>query len=191
MTDHTSLHGQRSDDGRAPQIEEYVKKSVEYALNEMGMLHDSVLMLDLGCDYGFAMHHAKQLNPAVQPIGVDLYYTINPFDLDIRRESLEDPRLVEKLDCGLPGLIFVNHTLEHLYNPYILMSSIHRLSSRDSRIFIAVPHGLDDWSRAEGHYTIWTPAWLEHFCKLCGWSAASIVIQEFRPGHREIWGIFE
>lgn len=191
MTDHTSLHGQRSDDGRAPEIEEYVKKSVQYALNEMEMLHSSVLMLDLGCDYGFAMHHAKQLNPAVQPIGVDLCYTINPFDLDIRRESLEDPRLVEKLDCGLPDLIFVNHTLEHLYNPYILMSSIHRLSSRGSRIFIAVPHGLDDWSRAEGHYTIWTPAWLEHFCKLCGWSAASIVIQEFRPGHREIWGIFE
>lgn len=184
---HTSLHNYDAD-GRDRQIEEYIRHSVDFALLNCAPYST---MLDLGCDYGYAMYYAKSCSLEIRDlIGVDLYYKSNPFNLDIRRESLIDPLLLSKLGIYRPDVfIFLNHSLEHLHDPYSLMRNLDPFKRR-SNLFVAVPHCDSPWALEPGHYTIWNEKWLTHFMEMFGWKCVNVDTREFRLGHVEIWGVF-
>ena len=181
---HTGHHD-LDENGLSPEIEGYINQSCEWVQSHMGVPGS---VLDAGCDYGHALKVWRDRGVFTLK-GIELYAEKNPYKFDISRESLEDPLLPAKLKHTQYDLVFVNHVLEHLYNPYSFMKSMNELKPK--HIYIAVPHAKEPWALWEGHYTIWTPEWLEHFMKLNGWKQIAGAEMVLRPGHTEIWGLFE
>lgn len=196
MSDLHTVHHGKGDDGRAPEIEAYIKQSVDWAVANSDKCQT---LVDIGCDYGFAIQHFKDVvGEDAKGFGCDMYYTHNPFGLDIVRESMEDPLLplkllplLNKTEQTASCMWFMNHTLEHVYNPYIIMASIQQMKVDGDYLFIAVPHADSEWATWEGHYTIWNEKWVQHFAQFFGWDLVAQETKELREGHVEIWSIFK
>jgi 2-polyprenyl-3-methyl-5-hydroxy-6-metoxy-1,4-benzoquinol methylase len=185
---HTAHHG-KNEGGRAPDIEPLIDASVQWAVAAHVAQRRSLpsTVLDAGCDYGYALDQFALRG--CQAYGVDLYHSAaHP---RIARESLEDPLLREKLGWrGWPSqydMVFLNHTLEHLYNPWAAMRTLCGMARS---MFVAVPAASAPWSRWEGHYTIWTRDWLDHFMGVFGLPAQARKRVCFRDDCVELWGFY-
>jgi hypothetical protein len=187
MNIHTAHHHYDLN-GRDTVIEGYIEASLNFAYSHLKRHVWS--MLDVGADYGYAMHYAEDSLECSRAVGIEPYLKHNPWGLDIRRISAEDPRLRLEVE-GEFDLIFLNHTLEHFYNPTLVLSNLEHVRSAETKLFVAVPHANSEWSKWEGHFSIWTSDWLDHFCRTNGWRCVELVERELRPGCVEVWGVFE
>lgn len=194
---HTMAHDKDAQ-GRSEVIEGYIAQSVEYAY--ASLLEDarfllssaSATALDMGCDNGYALHHLNLHHnfSRAHLVGVDPYYTHNHWNMDLRRLAMDDPALPGLLGGRMFDLIILNHALEHVSNPYIVMQNVHRLLRTNGVVFIAVPHANSEWAQWDGHYSIWTTEWLKRFMRINGFDVLRNCEQEFRPGCVEVWGTF-
>lgn len=178
---HTILH-HYDEEGRDKEIESYVRQSVDYALAAGSARPNSVL--DLGADYGYTMKYFQE--QGVKRVkGIELYGNNNMFDLDISRESLEDPLLARKLNERF-DLVYCGHVLEHLYNPFAFIQQVSQISNN---VFLAVPDLCDDWAYIDGHLTLWNTRQLDHFMELNGFVGKAIN-RTLRANHAEVWGYY-
>jgi len=191
MTNHTQAHNHDLATGRAgADIEEYIRNSLTFAHSFLPPEVSAAWeLLDVGADYGYAMHYAETQLKCKRIYGIEPYLKTNPWNLPILQMPVEDP-LLKQVGIGQVDLLFLNHTLEHFYNPSLALSNLAHFRRRMTRLFIAVPHLECAWSRWEGHYSIWNEQWLEHFCSLHGWKPIELTTREFRPGCVEVWGVF-
>jgi len=195
MPEHTAHHN-HDDDGRSREIESYARQGMDWLAHRL-FEHNFGLpksVLELGCDYGTCLNQLRSMNPGIvrRVAGVDTHFSINPFNLDIRRWDMTDPNLRHLFKDEKFDLVVLNHSLEHVYNPYAAIAAARSmLDPNDGLVFIAVPHRKSEWAFWEYHYTIWDERWLVHFMQLNGFSSVCPVeTVELRAGHAEIWGLF-
>lgn len=210
---HTSAH-RKDENGRSLEIEGYIQQGLEwmsrglgwrlpYGLGNPDGSRPPLSVLDMGCDYGYALQvlHGSANRALIRSVGIDPFYSSNPFGFDLRRHSMDDPTLpfllqdrvgILRRARGGFDLAVLNHSLEHVPNPYLVMQNVRALlKPSNSVVFIAVPDERDPWSRWEGHYTIWTKSWLVRFMQMNGFRPIAAKVVELRPDHHEIWGLFE
>lgn len=190
MTNIHTAHHNYDANGLSAEIEGYIKQSLQHALVSVGM--DNPDIIDLGADYGYANKAYLDLGQKGSFYNVELYSTHNPYGFEFMRENLEDTRLALKIAKTVPDQVdiaFINHVLEHLYNPWGFMQQVAQMAEH---VFIAVPDASAEWSRWEGHYSIWTVEWLDHFMALNGYAPmVKTTTRCFRGTNLEVWGVYK
>lgn len=182
---HTLSHNYTID-GRSLEIEEYIDQSVDWCIKKVGVPNS---VLDVGADYGHALKKFVEAGTS-RVKGIELYgENGSPYGIEIIRENIEDPLLYKKLNGEYFDLVFVNHVIEHLMNPYAFMGTIRQL--RPKYIYIGVPECRDDWAYWNCHYTIWNERYLTHFMKLNGLEVVDTNVTALRPGKTELWGLYK
>lgn len=182
---HTISHDYAAN-GRSIEIEGYIAKSVAWCIANIGV---PTSVLDVGADYGHALHLFRT-EGTERVKGLELYgESGNPHNLEIARENIEDPLLFNKLGGEHFDLVFVNHVLEHLTNPYFFMGTMRQLKPKF--IYIGVPECRDDWAYWDCHYTIWNERFLTHFMKLNNFELVASNVTALRPGKTELWGLYK
>ena len=195
ITIHTNHHNKNSE-GRSPEIESYIEKTVDWACNGRAIPVDS--FLDLGCDYGYGAHYAAVhgYSDPDKTFGVELYgQSVPSVPTRVLKEALDDALLAPKIH-GHTGIkhfdrALLNHVLEHLQRPYDFMSAANPLFLSGAQMMIAVPHVGYDWAYWEGHYTVWDIRMMEKYMGHFGWQLADSCRQCFRGDNVELWALFE
>lgn len=201
---HTAMHDE--------DVNQYVQASVDYALALVPMHKgQKIAFIDLGCNDGYSTHYATDDSRVKTAIGVELYGEPIPvqkklpkwLSITFLRENLEDPLLPFKLQKAIQeneldvsehtGLIFLNHVIEHLYNPYQLGLSLQHIAAKFDTcyLFVAVPDANAPWSTWEGHYSLWTHSFMEAFFANFGFAPSSgQEMRCFRGTNVELWRLF-
>jgi len=188
MNLHTAHHG-KDESGRAPIIEGYIRQSVDFAFSNMGSTGSAVKMMDVGADYGYAMHYAATTYGA-QVWGLEPYTQSNVWGLNIMQGSVEDPALQYRwLAATWPkvDLLFLNHVLEHFCDPHVALMNLRHLLKPDGWIFVATPEANSEWALWDGHLSIYTRPFTDYLMNMHGFMVEARDEKEFRPGNVELW----
>ena len=191
-------HHNKGPDGRAKEIEGYIDQGVEWILQHISVPE---VIVDLGCDTGYMLHKflleiGKKSQKLISVFGVDLYYDKSLFrDVPIIREDIQSPILLGRLGVFGADLVILNHSLEHVMNPHLVMQNIRLLKPK--HVFIALPHCDSPWVSWDSHMSAWNEAFLEHFMKMYGFrTTIAKCLRSFRNDEEtsrplvEIWQIF-
>lgn len=133
------------------------------------------LVLEIGCSTGLMLSLLRDLGWQVEGIEISKGAIIESKKRNIKvyQNHFEDFKTDKKYD-----LIILNHTLEHLKNPVLALSKIHKLLKSNGLLFIDVPNfgGLRaklekaDWSLLlpEEHYFHFTKESLDFLFEKSG-----------------------
>ncbi len=95
-------------------------------------------LLDIGCGYGFFLHHARKTIPEVEGIELDTKigtYAKQHFGLNVHCIPVEEFSCQKKFDC-----IILCDVLEHLEHPVEVLRSCRSLLNHGGLIFVQVPN---------------------------------------------------
>lgn len=187
---HT-VHHNKDSSGISKEIESYIEKTVDWIDDRISL--NGKCILDCGCDYGHLLKSC--IDKGASGIGIDPYHTHNPYNLSILKEDMCDPLLDKKIGSHFKSsfnLIVFNHSLEHVYNPYLAIKNAQLLLDKEGYIFLGLPRCEHDWAYWEGHYSIWNEKWATQFMSLNGFT----LVHEkkdicFRKDNVEFWQLFK
>jgi len=187
---HRAFHN-KDTNGRSLEIEDYIRTTVNYFIRKCRPGVKS-RFFDIGADYGFAMHIAR--NHFLDVHGIEPYPYTDPLDPMIRI----DQETMESVDfASYPQgeyHIFINHVLEHLENP---IGALQKISSfTDCQyLFISTPNGLCsdmEWVFPKGHLHAFIP---EFFSIVVPRETRFNLMEQqivcFRDGWEEIWNVYQ
>jgi SAM-dependent methyltransferase len=107
-------------------------------------------MLDLGCGAGHYLLkmrakgwtvYGSELSEAAAAAG-------RSAGLDIRGGELHSAHF----DAGMFDFVRLNHSFEHMYNPYEILAEIKRILKPEGLLFIGIPNISGFWARLFGKY---------------------------------------
>lgn len=182
---HTKFHN-KNEDGRSLEIESYIKQSVEWIKSNLGYKINN--LLDIGTDYGYLPHYAKEIGLVYDAVGVDPYSTSNPFGV-VRNITAED-HLKDSSHIRY-DLVTLNHVIEHISDAWEMLKVVKQLTRNDGYIYIGVPHCDYEWATWKGHLTLWNEKFLKYFAESNGLEVINIELRCFRKDCVEIWGLFK
>ena len=99
-------------------------------------------VLDLGCGMGSFDYHAF---PDVQIVALDQIMTDAMFTKRAHGIVAEPRGLPFR--SGAFGTVVMNHVLEHLREPGVVLSEVSRILRKRGFLYVSIPngHGFDDW----------------------------------------------
>jgi len=117
------------------------------------------MILDVGC--GLRPHGH---------VNVDIYRRKNPeinsqkiIDVDVHKITNFVLASGEKLPFRNESFneVYCSHVIEHVKNPYRLLSEIRRVCEKDGKIIIKCPHRLSTGAKGRGHRHYLNLRWFE------------------------------
>lgn len=120
--------------------------------------------LDYGSSTGMLMHTLKR-RYGVAVRGVE----INPnYGLHAMRNGLPSYVMIEQVD-GVFDTIFCIHTLEHLLDPVGDLRKMWERTTKNGRLVLEVPNGLDTFTWNFAHNYLFTPWSVTKLLEIAGW----------------------
>jgi SAM-dependent methyltransferase len=157
-----------------------------------GLISERDSVLDFGCGGGFTLKNIRCLRRA----GVE----INPL--------AQAAAVANGLECfgdlaDLPpdtfDVVFSNHSLEHVPNPILALTEMHRVLKPGGKLLLVLP--IDDWRRqrtfqpgdVDHHLFTWTPQLLGNCLVEAGFDPGNlstrVLTHAWFPGCRRVFAI--
>ena len=122
-------------------------------LREEGVRCDNSLLLDIGCSQGQITYRMAQVFKSV--IGIDLNnegWKVSSSLQFIQADACQLP-----LASGLFDVVLMNHMIEHVASPQLLMKEVWRVLRREGVCYLACPNRF---TLLEPHYRLPFLSWL-------------------------------
>lgn len=122
-------------------------------LREEGVQCENSSLLDIGCSQGQITYRMAQLFKSV--IGIDLNnegWKVTSSLQFVQADACQLP-----VATGLIDVVLMNHTIEHVSSPQLLMNEVWRVLRRDGVCYLACPNRF---SLVEPHYRLPFLSWL-------------------------------
>ena len=106
--------------------------------------------LDFGCGNGLALRQNLAVRPDLEFYGID----IKDFSEELPERisfSIYDREKIPYQDNYF-DIITLNHVLEHIQNPEIILTELKRVLKNKGRIFIEVPNKRSLWGKPHGKF---------------------------------------
>jgi SAM-dependent methyltransferase len=116
------------------------------------------------CAVGSGHHAIAFLSQGKSVIGIDT----SPAKISHPRYRHVQER-IENIDLVPVDLVWSSHTLEHVENPGLFLSTMRRWIKPGGWLAIAVPPGPSEYFHV-GHLSTWTPANLMYHLVVSGWN---------------------
>jgi ubiquinone/menaquinone biosynthesis C-methylase UbiE len=106
--------------------------------------------LEFGCGNGIALRQNMAVRPDLEFFGID----IKDFSKDLPKYIsfiiYNGERLAFQNNCF--DIIIVNHVLEHIQKPEIVLTELSRVAKKNGLIYIEVPNIRSLWGKPQGKY---------------------------------------
>jgi SAM-dependent methyltransferase len=122
-------------------------------LREEGVRCEDSVLLDIGCSRGHITYRMAQVFKSV--IGIDLNNEEWKVSSSLQFIQADACRL--PLATGLFDVVLMNHTIEHVSSPQLLMKEVWRVLRYEGVCYLACPNR---WTLVEPHYRLPFLSWL-------------------------------
>lgn len=194
---HTKHHNKDAVTKRSPEIEGYIRQSIDWVLDNAKSLPNDPSVMDLGGDTGYAgLYMAKDHNMTGPYTLVEPYYPGNCFEdegfiPDVNYAYMDSLGLKAAWGMDRVDLIISNHSLEHTKNPQQAIQNMSTLCKKGGYVYVGLPLAGTDWSYWEGHLSLWDHKFTQVSFERKGFKMVAQETRCFRGNNVEFWTLFE